>query len=194
MFAKSPKAEELAAGADSVEPLPAAPIPRQRSIITLSSQSNPASPSPPTAIDNNKLQDYSNVKLTNSFEERDVIASNTRSIAALAAARRNRAHLTSVNQDTPRHSYAFSDPHKLTASRLAYHDTKYGSTLTLNRHGYDDGMSTITDQQSIKDRNKYRKAPAVKKPPPMVFGSTNPHHRSRFYEPHTSKQVRNIKI
>ena len=170
-----------------MEPLPAAaPIPRQRSIITLSSQSNPASPSPPTAIDNNKLQDYSNVKLTNSFEERDVIASNTRSIAALAAARRNRA----INQDTPRHSYAFSDPHKLTASRLAYHDTKYGSTLTL-RHGYDDGMSTITDQQSIKDqRNKYRKAPAVKRPPPMVFGSTNPHHRSRLYEPHTSKQVR----
>ena len=193
MFARSPKAEELREAAarneiagTSTETLPG-PV-RQRSIITLSSQSNPSSPTPP--VDNKPIPTHPNIRLTNSFEELDVITSNTRSIAALAAQRRSR--VASINErEGGGHFRNNSDENKLTVSRLAYHDNKYGSSQLL-RNGLDDTASNYTDQDGFsthrtnQNRIKYRKNPASKKLPPMQFGGSNNRQKSRLREP---KQV-----
>lgn len=193
VFARSPKAEELReaaarseSGGTSTETLPG-PV-RQRSIITLSSQSNPSSPTPP--VDNKPIPTHLNMRLTNSFEELDVITSNTRSIAALAAQRRSR--VVSINEREGGGDFRNnSDENKLTVSRLAYHDNQYGSSQLL-RNGLDDTASNYTDQDGFtihrtnRNRIKYRKNPASKKLPPMQFGGSNNRQKSRLREP---KQV-----
>ena len=201
VFARSPKAEELREAAarnegpaTSTETLPG-PV-RQRSIITLSSQSNPTSPTPP--IDNKLAPPHPNIRLTNSFEELDVITSNTRSIAALAAARRSRAHLNAVNNNEREggHFRSNSDENKLTVSRLAYHDNRYGAPQSL-RNGLDDTASNYTDQDGFsthrthQNRIKYCKNPVSKKLPPMQFGGSNNRQRSRLHEP---KQVKHLSL
>ena len=196
VFARSPKADELREAAarvegpsTSTETFPG-PV-RQRSIITLSSQSNPASPTPP--IDNKLLPPHPNIRLTNSFEELDVITSNTRSIAALAAERRSKVHLNTVSSNERAegggHNRNNSDENKLTMSRLAYHDNKYSGSQTF-RSGLDETTSNYTDQEgfstqrSNQNRIKYRKNPTSKKLPPMHFGSRQ---KPRIHEP--TKQV-----
>ena len=194
VFSKSPKADELREAAARTEGPSASaetlqgPV-RQRSIITLSSQSNPASPSPP--IDNKLLPPHPNIRLTNSFEELDVITSNTRSIAALAAQRRSKVHLNTVNSSerAEGHNRSNSDENKLTMSRLAYHDKKYSGSQTF-RNALDETASNYTDQEgfstqrSNQNRIKYRKNPSNKRLPPMHFGNRQ---KPRIHEP--TKQV-----
>ena len=145
---------------------------RQRSIITLSSQSSPPSPSPPT--ENKLLNPHQNVHLTNSFVEMEDITTNMRNIAALAARRRSRAFLNATEAG---HQRSNSDDNKLTVSRLAYHDNKY-ALGQQSRTAIDDSASNFTDQEgfstqrSNQNRHKYHKK-TTKKLPPMQFGAMN---------------------
>ncbi len=160
VFALSPKAEELdegvraAAGSGAPAAGAMAPPTRQRSIITLSSQSNPTSPSPPVGHVGHVTQDAdaatavgaltlgaSNVRLMNSFEEMDVIASNTRSIAALAAQRRSKVASRSVNTKVqlPLHSIrgcSITSPHRTVVpwNPQNTRDKREVSTVTHGSH------------------------------------------------------------
>ena len=126
MFSHSPKARQIRAeqaltGAprvvSSVSP-PARPIARQTSIVTLSSRTTP---------DNNVAAQ----------ENRHLITSNTRQIAALAA--RRKAHYDTVNQQLSEagalnktYTSLMTDGSVLTQSRLEQHNQHFDSPDILD--------------------------------------------------------------
>lgn len=86
--------------------------------------------------------------------QREVIASKTRNIAALAAARKNKAHLNAYNNERLATFASLQGrDNVLTTSRLAQHDEDYsGSEITLN-HLIDDDATNGTNDDSAKVKN-----------------------------------------
>lgn len=157
---------------------------RQGSIITLSSNRSVTTPTPPGAtlrgapsgslpVNNpNKLS----ISTVGTIDERTVIASNTRSIVALAAKRKNdKVHgdILSMNDANLNKTYTsltgvVVDSNKakndadnyLTQSRLAQHDRKYGSTVTIQQLIDGDSFSQV----SHADHNSIATDIPIKKP------------------------------
>jgi hypothetical protein len=147
-FSPSPIAQKLQQQQQKQQTVNAAslsPPLRQKSIVTLSSHSSLSTP-------------------LNMSEEKDLIATNTRNIAKLAAKRRT----TKVQQNynsLDRYDYGDAASNHtdismlmdkgahLTESRLALHDKKFGSSLTLAN---DEQRSVLTDNQ-VQDRSKNNK-------------------------------------
>jgi hypothetical protein len=150
---------------------PLSPVSRQKSIVTLSSHSNLSTPL--------HLRDH-----------RDVIASNTRHIAKLAAKRRT----TKAQQYMPQDQYDFSDAASLnranvsmsmdkdshlTESRLALHDQNFGSSLTI-----DEQRSVLTDNQVPSRRKKNNQL--------RVLGKDSTRNRGNYALPAKYNQVSRV--
>ncbi len=162
MFSSSPKAQEMREAAahldlasKSTATLMQHPH-RQQSIITLSSRSNATSPSP----DSNKLSGPSDSpsKLSpqrKPADDKTIINSKTRNIAAKAAERRNKAQINAYNTDKlylhDKYGHTDTADNYLTPSRLATHDKKYGSTLTLHLMDTDAYSTGTADQNVFND-------------------------------------------
>ena len=96
---------------------------RQKSVVTLSSHSESPVPRPAAKV---------NVRKS---DNKVLIQTNTRSIAAVAAQKKRRSRVPLDNNNNKFSPLAESADNYLSASRLAYHDNKFpvGSDVTLRQ-------------------------------------------------------------
>ena len=162
----------------------AAPNVRQKSVVTLSSHSD--SPAP-------YQKDPPEVKpVKRSTENKSVITSNTRNIAALAAQKKRRSRATTDGNNNHKISYLGDLQNKQTAenylssSRLATHDKKYpyGTDMTLRQLlGEEENTRGFGEGEVLKHgQGRYRKT--MKKP----LGSDN-RSRHAVYQQENASQV-----